>query len=925
MSDAPKFELEIKLEDSRISKTVMKDSFTIGRAPTCDVVIEHPQISREHIRIDYSNNKLFIVDLGSSHGTSINGRSLTAKTAYIYHPNDELILARKAATIVIKQAPMIQTVSDYSVPDMPIPFSSDTRATKTHFLGATNKVTPQIDSSEQMKDLLQKREAEEKALKDLAENQKIRHEQLEQILAQLSTLDEKQKSEKSRLQDILREVTKVEQDIREARQHLDKINIETKDLFSVKEQVRNEITALDKHKHSLSEMILKLDQEKLNQQKKLQEVQDKLFAEQKHALEFSEKRTVFESLIERLTSDQKSLTESCGDLRKQSQQIGAEVKGLENQKQNLEASLASLSTRLSDANVALVRSEQRVAELESLKTEEPELRLSVERGREQLAKLNSEIRLIETQKAEVASAKSHAEEELSHFRSKKETSQKELDSLNRQIASAQHTLNDTVQRTNKLDDELRQLESETRKSNKAVADKMAEVNKMELLLSDLRTQLASNKENISKLQEERKSLDQYVTQSRTEIEKERRSVLAAAEDVAKKLIDQKKAEGAQILKDAKNNARTWVDENQKETLLKTHQAEERANKTIIEAQEEANRKIADAEEEATRKINEAEQRAQEIIKEAEGKGQSMESHFEKEKREKQLNLDQDIVVMRLKETEELRRIHALEKKKWAEVKETEVRTVREILKAQLRLILGEKIASTPQTEIELIAKKIEETFIDVLDTEFLEKGSDTSAPSPIFHPDAFKKEKLTWGQWAYKRRVTLSALVILASIPLLKKGVIEYHRLNVIAQEQNIKEINQRREVASRVEFETTPDYKNSFLDNMLYTADFAETISDPNYKDELVKKLDVFVNKELDLHEEIVPIYMGKEAELVLNILNIKEKIRQENKKTSMEAMRKFESEFDQVMLENLKTQSNLRQFKKFLKDFYVTYRETH
>ncbi|MDZ4661164.1 MAG: FHA domain-containing protein [Pseudomonadota bacterium] len=909
MSEVPKFEIEVRKGESQSSSAVMKDVFVIGRAPTCDVVIEHPQVSREHLRIEWKNEKLFVVDLSSSHGTSLNGNELTPHKAYHYTTKDELTLARKAATITINQIskPQTETIQielsspDFSVPHVPIPSQANAKITTTHFLGNTTKVPTQVNSSEQLKQLLQKRENEEQALKDLAENQKARREQLDQILAQLSTLDQKHSVEKNRLQEMLKDVAKIEQDIRDSRQHLDKVNTETKDLFAIKEQARNEIAALDKHKHNLSSIILTIDEEKITQQKKLQEVQEKIFSEQKQTLELTEKRTVFEALIDRLSNEQTALSQQCNELRLKNQQSNSETLKLQSEKQALQTDLDFLLQKLADSNKTLINNEKQISEFESLKKEGPELKLNIGRSREQFKKITDENRTLEQQKAELVLAKANIEAEVVRVQGQKDSGIRELEKINKQVESAQQTLKDFSYRANKLNDEMHQLDAETRKSTKAAADKLAELSKMERSLSDLRTQMISTKENVSKLQDERKSLDQYVTQIRTNAEGERKTLLANAEEAAKKLMEQKKVEAAQILKDAKNNARSAFDEIQKETLLKIHQSEEKANRVVVEAKEAA----------------------QKIIEAAREQKLNLDSEYESEKKEKRLALDQELVVMRLRETEVLRRSQSQEEEKWLAMKEAEVRTVKEILKAQLRLILREKLEGSSDNVVSVIANKVEETFIDVLDTEFLKKDDNSNGPVPIYNPADFQKEKLSWKQWSYKHRVALSVVFLAAVIPLAQKAIVSYHESSKVAEQKNFRDMIEQREIASRVEFESSEDYKNTFVDNMLYTTNFTETISDPDFKDELVKKLDVFINKELDLHEEIVPIFMGKETELVLNLLNIKEKIKQQNKDASLKAMKKLESDFNQVMLENLKTSDNARKFKRFLKDFYINYQE--
>lgn len=59
----------------------LKTSF--GRLNTCDVLCEHPSLSRYHSVLQYSNGSnakypkgLYLIDLGSTHGTFINKTKL---------------------------------------------------------------------------------------------------------------------------------------------------------------------------------------------------------------------------------------------------------------------------------------------------------------------------------------------------------------------------------------------------------------------------------------------------------------------------------------------------------------------------------------------------------------------------------------------------------------------------------------------------------------------------------------------------------------------------------------------------------------------------------------------------------------------------------------------------------------------------------
>src|SRR5262245_59478981 len=51
----------------------------IGRAPTCDLVINAPTISRQHARVRLTSGKVFVSDAGSTYGTMINGVAITSE------------------------------------------------------------------------------------------------------------------------------------------------------------------------------------------------------------------------------------------------------------------------------------------------------------------------------------------------------------------------------------------------------------------------------------------------------------------------------------------------------------------------------------------------------------------------------------------------------------------------------------------------------------------------------------------------------------------------------------------------------------------------------------------------------------------------------------------------------------------------------
>jgi len=64
------------LIDNRLRKTgtITNFPFICGRLPGSDLVLSHPYVSRRHAQITFEDGKYMLVDLGSRHGTYLNGK-----------------------------------------------------------------------------------------------------------------------------------------------------------------------------------------------------------------------------------------------------------------------------------------------------------------------------------------------------------------------------------------------------------------------------------------------------------------------------------------------------------------------------------------------------------------------------------------------------------------------------------------------------------------------------------------------------------------------------------------------------------------------------------------------------------------------------------------------------------------------------------
>ena len=80
---------------------IRKRSVTVGRSLDNDLVLDSPDVSRRHARLDLNGAALMLTDLGSTNGTKVNGRPVKVRAIAA---GDEVAFGLSTAVVSVMEA-----------------------------------------------------------------------------------------------------------------------------------------------------------------------------------------------------------------------------------------------------------------------------------------------------------------------------------------------------------------------------------------------------------------------------------------------------------------------------------------------------------------------------------------------------------------------------------------------------------------------------------------------------------------------------------------------------------------------------------------------------------------------------------------------------------------------------------------------------
>jgi predicted component of type VI protein secretion system len=100
-----------------------QDSYTIGREAGNEIVIEDPQVSRRHAQLTRQGEAYILEDIGSTNGTYVNGKRVTAPVLLSNGDTiglaDTVVLSVQAPVMTDEDATMVSDAALYAPPTQP--------------------------------------------------------------------------------------------------------------------------------------------------------------------------------------------------------------------------------------------------------------------------------------------------------------------------------------------------------------------------------------------------------------------------------------------------------------------------------------------------------------------------------------------------------------------------------------------------------------------------------------------------------------------------------------------------------------------------------------------------------------------------------------------------------------------------------------
>jgi pSer/pThr/pTyr-binding forkhead associated (FHA) protein len=591
------------------------------------------------------------------------------------------------------------------------------------------------------------------------------------------------------------------------------------------------------------------------------------------------------------------------------------IEALQNQVKDLETQKKDRDDAEKQLQVARKKKEFINKDLKELENEKRTLT-------EKNIELNDELNELQSKKESLLEENKQFEESLNHSKSAYEKIQDEIESgqsrsseLESQIHEKENDLESKRIQEKEIDSEINGLQERRehlKLETKSLSDQVISLKEQE---NDLGEQIKASQEektklieSIEELKQERSSLSQEISESQKE-----------AEQQAKKLRDQLEADEVEFklkktklenqheeilhkkLKSDKELYQTKLKLQELETSLSTLQKEK---DELAQANEDSSKSL----ENKKNDLQEIESRLKSLNSEIEKLSQEKANQKEKLQKEKNKALKETELAISEKRVLEMEKLKEQENNFWKAFR-LDVAEKSELLTYHLQDKIQKSKEPPSQSEIEKLIRSV------VLE----EAGLDKEAEKKDFI--TAKKEKAYWRRFALKSTGVAAALVILAFSPYyvewISKKAQQYALSKESAAENFVKDIKEKRRLASTFTPEKTKEFKDSYTDNLLFTKNYLEIKERDSVQQAWVLRLRDLILEEFELRESQLMLALEVEANLIHELKRLRDRIRPAEKEEGISRLRKAEKDYISQMESLLGGPRELQRFLDVEKEF--------
>jgi hypothetical protein len=632
-------------------------------------------------------------------------------------------------------------------------------------------------------------------------------------------------------------------------------------------------------------------------------------------------------------------------LKMQKDQVLNEINDAQMERKRVDFDLERLNKELGNAtyNLEITRKDQEVTkkEIEQSKLSLVQLRDELEKRdkdtqylyertqKEAEDNLNSSKveaqRLVDNAKTSSDEMISNAEKNLKKIVTQQEKTTAEFErvkvEMTRRVAAAQEEANKIILDSKVESDKIINLAGQEAVTIKVTAEKFAREKEAESnkLHDDAVKETVTIKDKANAYaQEKRKEADSMLHQLKVEIVNRQRDSLVALAETEEK---QKVVEAKIVSLEAECEARIAEAHSKTAGIIEAAQREAHELKLKLEAsiQDEIQKRKAESD------ALHAETQAQRQKLTAQ-----LDAEFKEGKQKQQANLAE------LKQIE-LANIKELKKKAEEEIKANKQEKAKTIATSVYAMVGCEMYKARnkvmDETFIETFSNELKEMVVDiVLDRT----GADSNRLQELLKTseNAKGKEKLYWKRMGIIGASAAFIVLLLIAFPSIISGpknaiISAFTEQGPSQADEYVK--SKVQEAKERMNFNppTTPEYKVSYVDNILYTTDFATKRQAQAFQDKWILELnDYFINR-LDVKDTTIIKFVSLEATLMKDLAKLKTQIDPQNTEPKFEEMRTREREFKDklsVIFDDHDKVSKYYEYSaKFWNEFYHPRKPSH